>query len=826
MKAFKALVAALFFLSALMTSCTGGDGFVHVRDGHFEQDGKKISFIGANFWYGAILASEGRGGDRERLAAELDTLKGLGITNLRVLAGAQGPDGVYSRIEPTLQKAPGEYNDTLLRGLDYLLAEMAKRDMKAVLFLNNAWEWSGGFGCYLEWAGAGPALIPLRDGYWPFMQQMAQFSTNEKAQELFYDHIRFMTGRTNTVTGKAYKDDPAIFSWQISNEPRCFSEDPAVREGFVNWIAKAAATIKEADPNHMVSTGSEGLMGSEQSMELYEKVHSCPDIDYLTIHIWPYNWNWAPGPSPEGHLYDALEKTKEYLAQHAEVAERLQKPIVVEEFGFPRDAMHNYWGTWGRDIYYQTIVDAVVESDEKGGWYGGLNFWGWSGYAPRQPDGTEWSRGMAYCGDPAQEVQGLNGVYVTDESTTNVLKNGAAHTNCNYSVEPLLENDWMYTVADQKPLRAVVRTKRGRAGKVAVTLSLSTDKQEPYREITATARPGKGTDTLEFHMGLEPGFYIARLYVKDGLMDKAFNVGCEPEKIDSPRDARPDFEAFWENARKDLDAVAPRYRKTLIPERSNDVRRTWKIDMYSLGGVPIRAWLVEPVKPGRYEVRVCFNGYNSMPWPEDPGANPERIDFTTSAREQGISEFGPVVKDWIARGLSDKDLYYYKGAYMDCVRAMEFVRTLPNADPDRIWAEGASQGGAFTMVTAALMPDLFRFIIPQVPFMSDFPDYIKVAEWPASEIVPAWEREGISEEDGLGVLSYFDVKNFAQYIKAPTLMCWGLQDPTCPPHTNFGGYNLIPGEKQQKCFPLSGHDIHHQEPLLGETKEQFRQNHL
>ncbi|NLO49100.1 MAG: beta-mannosidase, partial [Clostridiales bacterium] len=295
---------------------------MHVKNGHFEQNGKKISFIGANFWYGAILASDGQGGDKERLIAELDTLKGLGITNLRVLVGGDGPDGIPTRIEPTLQKTPGEYNDTILRGLDYLLVEMAKRDMKAVLYLNNTWEWSGGFGCYLEWAGAGKALIPAIDGYQPFKEQMSGFSTNEKAQELFYQHIRNIVSRKNSITGKPYKDDATIFSWQIANEPRCFSADTIVRQKFVEWIGKAASIIKECDPNHMVSAGSEGYMGCEQNWELFEKVHSHPQIDYITIHIWPYNWSWAPAPNPEDYIWTSIDSTKKYLAGHAAIAER------------------------------------------------------------------------------------------------------------------------------------------------------------------------------------------------------------------------------------------------------------------------------------------------------------------------------------------------------------------------------------------------------------------------------------------------------------------------------------------------------------------------
>ncbi len=814
------ILAACAALALFSCSRTGKDGIVRVKDGKFVQDGRTVSFIGANFWYGAILASEGEGGNYERLTAELDTLRSLGVTNLRVMVGGDGPDGVPTRIEPTLQKRPGVYNDTLLLGLDRLLVEMGKRDMKAVLFLNNAWEWSGGFGCYLEWAGAGKALLPLIDGYWPFMQQMAQFSTNTKAQELFYDHIRNIVGRTNSITGKPYREDPAIFSWQIANEPRCFSSDTSVQRQFVDWIAKAARVIKETDPNHMVSTGSEGAWGCEYSYELFERVHSCPDIDYLTMHIWPYNWGWAPAPNPTEHIGPAIDSLDAYVSRHLEAAARLGKPIVAEEFGFPRDGMNRGWGTWGRDRVYSYMCNQVVLSDERGGMLRGLNFWGWGGYARYAHD--QWQKGDDYCGDPAQEAQGLNSVYVTDVSTTDILKDAAAHLQLDYSAEPLLENDWLYTVADQKPLRAVVRAKHGKVGRVPVTLELKTDAGEAYRTVTVYARPGRGADTVEFRMSLEPGFYKAGLYVGDALLEKEFNIGCDPEAICSPRDAKEDFEAFWEKNRMDLDKVAPGFRRTLVPERSNGVRRTYIIDMVSYGGEPVRGILVEPVAEGTYPVRITFNGYSSFPWWEDPSANPGQIDFTLCSREQGISNLGKYNKDWICRGLASKESYYYLGAYMDCVRGVEFVLTLEKADKTHIYAEGASQGGAFTMVTAALMPGVFKCIIPQVPFMSDFPDYFKVASWPAGEILPRAEKEGLPVGTVLETLSYFDVKNFAKYITCPTFMLFALQDETCPPHTNFAGYNLIEGvHKQWKGYPLSTHGIHLQEPDLSRQKNAF-----
>ena len=103
---------AVWASSALLAlACSQAPSFVTVQDGQFLRDGKPYNYIGTNFWYGPILASDGEGGDYERLTSELDTLKALGLTNLRVLVGAQGANGVFSRVEPTLETEPGVYND-------------------------------------------------------------------------------------------------------------------------------------------------------------------------------------------------------------------------------------------------------------------------------------------------------------------------------------------------------------------------------------------------------------------------------------------------------------------------------------------------------------------------------------------------------------------------------------------------------------------------------------------------------------------------------------------------------------------------------------------
>ncbi len=410
------------FLALAAISCSKAPQFVTVKDGHFQRDGKPYSYVGTNFWYGPILASEGRGGDIERLQRELDTLQALGLTNLRTLVGGDGPDGVFSRVEPTLQTAPCVYNDTLLVGLDRYLVELGKRGMQTVLYINNSWEWSGGYGQYLEWATGEKTLIPLVDGYWPFMQQMRKFQTSAPAQELYFNHLRNIVGRTNSITGKPYKDDPAIFAWQLGNEPRCFSSEKEIQDGFIGWMTKAAAIVKELDPNHLLSTGNEGLMGSEEDIELVRRINSIPGVDYMTIHIWPYNWGWAKADSLEEDLPAAIEKTSAYIGLHRELANELGLPVVCEEFGFPRDGFKADMNasTRARDAYYKFVFSQV------GGNLDGANFWGWSGFAV--PSNEQWVSGDPYTGDPAQEAQGLNGVYVTD-STVEIICNATNNLN-------------------------------------------------------------------------------------------------------------------------------------------------------------------------------------------------------------------------------------------------------------------------------------------------------------------------------------------------------------------------------------------------------------
>ena len=416
-----------YYMMALLLVCATAvkaQSFVTVKNGKLYRDGKPYTFIGANYWYGAILGSKGKGGDRQRLNRELDEMKRLGITNLRILVGSDGEEGIKWKVSPVLQPSPSAYNDVLLDGLDYLMQQLQRRGMVAVLYLNNSWEWSGGYGFYLEHAGAGKALQPNEVGYSAYIKYASQFSTNKQAQQLFFNHLCFILKRTNRYTKKRYADDPAIMSWQIGNEPRAF--DKAVLPQFEAWLAKAAAMMKSIDKRHLVSVGSEGAFGCEADYDSWQRICADPNVDYCNIHIWPYNWSWAKKDSLSQNLQRTKDNTKEYIDRHLAICAKINKPLVMEEFGYPRDgfAFSKQSPTTARDAYYAYVFSLLAADAAKGGYFAGCNFWGWGGQA--QPKHEQWEPGDDYTGDPAQEAQGLNSVFSSDTSTINVIKTGIA----------------------------------------------------------------------------------------------------------------------------------------------------------------------------------------------------------------------------------------------------------------------------------------------------------------------------------------------------------------------------------------------------------------
>lgn len=408
-------------------------GFVAVDKGRLTLDGKPYRFAGANLWYGAWLGAPANFGDVERLRRELDRLKTLGVTNLRVLgAGERSP--AKAAVSPTFQEEPGVYRPELLKGLDVLLAEMAQRGMKAVIYVNNFWDWSGGMPAYLNWVGSGPWFQQGDPAHpWPeYADYAARFYGDAKANALFRRYLRGLVGRVNTATGKAYRDDPTIMAWQLANEPRPGGSQAfgAVNmDVFQHWVRETSTIIKTIDPRHLVCTGSEGLKGCLESEACVLDAHRPETIDYLTAHVWPNNWGWID-PKNQSATYEAGEaRCRDYVARHIAIARQLGKPLVIEEFGLIREARAFAPGsaTADKDRFYRTIYGLALADMKVGGPTAGTNFWAWNGEGrAKHPDAWFAAGDKSFVGDPPQEEQGLYGVFDTDASTLAVIAEHAA----------------------------------------------------------------------------------------------------------------------------------------------------------------------------------------------------------------------------------------------------------------------------------------------------------------------------------------------------------------------------------------------------------------
>lgn len=408
------------------------DRFVQRQGMRLMRGGARYRYAGANMWYAAYLGAAAPVGDADRLRRELDDLASLGIGNIRMLASAE-LSPLTNSLRPAFRDKGPRYNETLLRGLDVALAEMGRRGMTAVLYLTNFWEWSGGMMTYLSWVNGGRYINNNDPAHpWPeFADRASAFYADPRAVALYHQYVSAIVGRTNSVTGIAYRDDPTIMAWQLANEPRPGGGAAVARANmpaFDAWVTRTAQLIKRIDPHHLVSTGSEGLKGCVEEAACVLAEHRVPAIDYLTAHVWPLNWSWVDDKDLAGTWEGGAAKAKDYVEAHVALARQLGKPLVIEEFGFPRDAGYDP-GTptrW-KDRFYALIYQAALAGGGAGGPVAGSNFWGWGGQGRSPRADHRFTPGpRSYVGDPPHEPQGWYSVFDVDQSTRALIREHAA----------------------------------------------------------------------------------------------------------------------------------------------------------------------------------------------------------------------------------------------------------------------------------------------------------------------------------------------------------------------------------------------------------------
>ncbi len=400
------------FLSVFMMviSSVTSFAFIEVKGRNFTDSGTDYRFVGANFWYGANLAVI----DRARLERELDHLARLGVKNLRIMAGTEGPDTEPWRITPSLQVAPGVYNETVFAGLDILLFEMAKRGMHAVMCLSNFWHWSGGLSQYVAWVNRDkiPYPPPEPAGDWTKFRAYSQgFYSNRAARDLYLNHIKTVVLRINHLTGLPYRNDPTIMTWELANEP-----DPGESvSDFLSWVSESAKLIKQLDSHHLVISGSEG--------ESSKHVLSIKEIDYHTIHIWAENAGFYNPFLPEKTFDSALVRARSDLTIATHMTNTLNKPLVLAEFGLARDfrSMDPSSPATYRAQYFRVLLQDVYKSVQEGESLRGIAFWAWGGEGRARTPGGFWRERDSLIGDPPHEEQGWYSVYHMDRAVLDII---------------------------------------------------------------------------------------------------------------------------------------------------------------------------------------------------------------------------------------------------------------------------------------------------------------------------------------------------------------------------------------------------------------------
>ena len=395
--------------------------FIKVIGNQFIKNNSPYHFIGTNFWYGAHLAAK-KSGDRARLIKELDTLKVNGITNLRIMAGSEGTNHRPYNIPIPMQPKLGEYNEDVLEGLDFLIAEMQKRGMQAVLCLSNFWYWSGGLSQYLSWVTGEEIPYPNDTNNWEkYMRFTANFYTNNTAMEAYKNHVETIIKRINTVTNTSYFEEPTIMSWELANEPYAIQNQVA----YLHWIENTSAFIKQLAPNQLVTIGGEGntpfpWFTNNNTLSDYK----FESLDYITIHIWIQNWEWY-NPNKHDKTYkDALKKAKNYINEHLAIASTFNKPMVLEEFGISRDYLEytNQSSVNHRNTYFKDVFDVLLEHINNKSNFVGCNFWAWGGFGHANTPGEVSNNHMEFIGDPAHEPQGWYSVFESDIETLQLIK--------------------------------------------------------------------------------------------------------------------------------------------------------------------------------------------------------------------------------------------------------------------------------------------------------------------------------------------------------------------------------------------------------------------
>ncbi len=369
--------------------------------------------------------------------------------------------------------------------------------------------------------------------------------------------------------------------------------------------------------------------------------------------------------------------------------------------------------------------------------------------------------------------------------------------------------DWNYKTGDRAEFTVTVFRNNVPLDGIEVKYNIQPEQMPAIEEGKLTLK--KGTATVKAPKFKDPGFLRCNVAVDvDGKTYSSYSTAAfEPEKIEPSTTLPADFQAFWEKGKQELANVEMKPIMTLMHERCTD-----KVDVYHVGINNIKGKvygiLCRPKAEGKYPAILHVPGAGIRPYFGDvAGAEQGFITFQIGIHGIPVNLDPGVYTDLAAGALEgypvtnmdDKDFYYYKRVYLGCVRAVDFIESLGCFDGKTIGVTGGSQGGALSVITAGL-DSRIDYLAAFYPALSDLPGYLngRAGGWPHM-----FKNRFTNKPEKVETSKYYDVVNFARFVKVPGWYSWGYNDNVCPPTSMHAAYNVIPGKKELHIFQETQH---------------------
>jgi cephalosporin-C deacetylase-like acetyl esterase len=371
------------------------------------------------------------------------------------------------------------------------------------------------------------------------------------------------------------------------------------------------------------------------------------------------------------------------------------------------------------------------------------------------------------------------------------------------------KSDWLYKTDERAEFTIQVFRNNVPLSGIEVKYSIQPEQMPAIEEGKLTLE--KGTASVKAPKFKDPGFLRCNVSVQvDGKTYSSYSTAAfEPDKIQPSTTLPTDFEAFWEKGKQDLAKIEMKPVMTLMPERCTDKVNVYHVGINNIKG-KIYGILCRPKAEGKYPAILHVPGAGIRPYYGDvAGAEQGFITFMIGIHGIPVNLDAGVYNDlavgaldgYAVTNMDDKDYYYYKRVYLGCVRSIDFIESLDCFDGKTIGVTGGSQGGALSIITAGL-DSRIDYLAAFYPALSDLPGYLngRAGGWPHM-----FRNAFTNKPEKVETSKYYDVVNFARFVKVQGWYSWGYNDNVCPPTSMHAAYNVIPGKKELHIFQETQH---------------------